>query len=49
MQQAAEILQTPPQADDGTIKVIRLPHGGIKITSAADAGVDSTKKNNGNN
>jgi chemotaxis protein MotB len=22
---------------DGTIKVIRLPHGGIKITSAADS------------
>jgi len=50
VEQAAEILRAVPQAEDGTIKVIRLPHGGIKITSAADAAVvDSTKKNNGNN
>lgn len=50
IEQAAEVLQAPAQiAEDGTIKVIRLPHGGIKITSAADAAVDSSKNNNGNN
>lgn len=50
IEQAAEVLQAPAEiAEDGTIKVIRLPHGGIKITSAADAAVDSTKNNNGNN
>ena len=48
LQQAAETpegLPSPAQSQmepaeisaDGTIKVIRLPHGGIKITSAADS------------
>lgn len=37
----------PAVADDGTIKVIRLPHGGIKITSEAVAQPD-IKKDNGN-
>jgi chemotaxis protein MotB len=49
LEQAEQMLQQQPTtaADDGTIKVIRLPHGGIKITS--DATVQSEqKKNNGN-
>lgn len=41
LEQQSEPLQTPAPENvevsaDGTIKVIRLPHGGIKITSAAD-------------
>lgn len=41
LEQQGEPLQTPAPENvevsaDGTIKVIRLPHGGIKITSAAD-------------
>lgn len=49
LEQAGQMLQQQPTtvADDGTIKVIKLPHGGIKITS--DATVQSEqKKNNGN-
>lgn len=49
LEQAGQMLQQQQTtvADDGTIKVIRLPHGGIKITS--DATVQSEqKKNNGN-
>lgn len=55
LQQAAEVLKgqplpAQPQTEaaevsaDGTIKVIRLPHGGIKITSAADNPPPSQQK-----
>ncbi len=49
LEQATELLQNQqaPVADDGTIKVIRLPHGGIKITSEAPVPAE-TKKDNGN-
>jgi chemotaxis protein MotB len=47
--EATELLneQQPAAADDGTIKVIRLPHGGIKITSEPAVQPDR-KKDNGN-
>lgn len=36
-------------AEDGTIHVIRLPHGGIRITAAPEAATDNTEQKNGNN
>ena len=49
LEQAAELLQSNPAAVDGTIKVIRLPHGGIKITSAADTTTAVKEQNNRKN
>jgi len=49
LEQAGQMLQQQQTtvAEDGTIKVIRLPHGGIKITS--DATVQSEQKKNNRN
>ena len=46
LEQAAPsaIEQNVEYAADGTIKIIQLPNGGIKITSAADVAVETKKK-----
>ena len=50
-EQVEQILQqaTKLPAEDGTIHVIRLPHGGIRITAAPETATDNTEKKNGNN
>lgn len=48
LQQVLQQATTLP-AEDGTIHVIRLPHGGIRITSAPPAPADNKEQKDGNN